>query len=210
MGEVDLVQDRTKRNYFLVRSDIDRIKAWDEAERHKIRAFGRLRFFHKPGPEEITCTEFKMYYEPYIVIRGSKKIRERSQPESGDGPILGKFSGGDDFREREVVLILDKTGKEVDDQSPFKSLTGLSKNFYDEHKEEFLQLQVYMRDAIEKFRTLPNKGKDEASIIVDSHIHDVGIVYVPIYYVKYYWKKTGEHRIIKVDGRNRKPEVYTI
>ncbi|HJX23765.1 MAG TPA: hypothetical protein VJ574_05085 [Candidatus Bathyarchaeia archaeon] len=210
MGEADLIQDRVKRSYFLIRSEVDRTKAWEEAERHKTHAFGRLKFFHRPDPDEITCTEFKMYYEPYILIHGSKEIRERSRLNSKDGPLLDVSSGVDDFHEMDVVLILNKAGKEVDDPSPFNSLTGLSRTFYEEHREEFLKSDVSVRKAIETFRGLHNKGKNEASIIVNSHIHHIRIVYVPIFYAKYCWKKTGEHRIIKVDGRNCKSEVYTL
>ena len=205
-----MIQDRVKRSYFLIRSDVDRIKAWEEAERHKIHAFGRLKFFQKPDPDEITCTEFKMYYEPYIMIRGSKEIRERHQFDNKDGPNLCASSGVDNLHEMDVVLIFNKAGKEVDDPSPFTSLTELSRTFYEEHREEFRQSDVCVKKAIETFRGLLNKGKDEDSIIVNSHIRHIEIVYVPIFYAKYCWKKTGEHRIIKIDGRTCKSEVYTL
>jgi hypothetical protein len=204
MGEFDLIQDKIKRHYFLIRSDVDRVKAWEEAERRKIHAFGRLKFFHRPDPDEITCSEFKTYYEPYVMIHMSKESHKRPYPDGKDRPNSDVSSDIDNSHDIDVILIFDQTGKKVDDQSPFTSLTALSKTFYEEHREEFLRSDICVRKAIETF-----KVEEGASTTVNSRIHHIGIVYVPIFYAKYCWKKTGEHRIIKVDGRNCRSEVYT-
>ena len=201
-----LTQFKVKPRYYLTRFDVNRIAAWDKAENLKISAFGKLKIFNKPHPEDIICTEFKKYFDPYLVIEGVRKIARR--PTNNQNPQVDGDSKG--FLEEKVILHLDKTGRIVD--KGFGDITELSKTFYEEHRDEFLQLEISLEKAAEIFKGhFAGKERRGASSVNQLPIvSEINVVFVSVYLVKYEWRKVGATKIIKIAGHTGKCDVYNL
>jgi hypothetical protein len=200
-----MTHDKVERKYFLARSDINRINAWDTAEKLKVNAFGKLKLFDKPAPEVIICTDFKKYFEPYLMINGIKKVRRKDLIERS---TVEQLSSVKEFFEEEVTLVLDKKGRIIKNLL-FRDVTELNKTYYEEHRDEFLQLEIPFENGIKIFKK-HFLGKDDKAIGHSQglFVRKVNVVFVSVYLVRYEWKKIGESKIIRIDGYTGKSDLY--
>ena len=202
-----MTNDKVERRYFLTRTDIDRIKAWDTAEKLKVKVFGKLKLFYKPTPYEISCTNFKKYFEPYLVINGIRKVSHKGLNESSE---FGRSISIEESLEEELTLVLDKSGRILNDIS-FRDLTELNKTYYEAHRDDFMRLEIPFENGIAIFKN-HFLGRNEKTVDHGQSlfIKRIDVVFVSVYLIRYEWNKIGESRIIRIDGHTGKSGVYSI
>lgn len=208
-------------------TDITRVKAWEIAEKTKISAFARLKFFRRPNPEELICTRFVKYYEPYLQISGSytlnyyrksihaipvdPKVVKVKVFDRTVTPRLREEGGSKDLEieARELVqftnsatIIFDHQGKEVVEELPKVKMIEIRESFYNEHRHEFLSAETLTEKAVEILKKRLAQRPQEIKKINSERftINEITIIYLPVYFSEYIRTTTNEARLIRIDG----------
>jgi len=209
-------------------TDITRVKAWEIAEKTKISAFARLKFFRRPNPEELTCTRFVKYYEPYLQISGSytlnyyrksihaipvdpKAVKVKVFDRTVTPRLREERSSTKDLEieARELVqltnsatIIFDHKGKEVVEELPKVKMIKIHESFHDEHRHEFLNAETLTEKAVEILKKRLVQRPQEIKRINSERltINEITIIYLPVYFAEYIRTTTNEARLIRIDG----------
>lgn len=208
--------------------DITRVKSWEIAEKRKISAFAKLRFFHKPKPEELKCTRFVKYYEPYLKIGGNYSLdyyrkstyavpvnSEVAEVEVFNKKLTpqpekeGSTTKGLKIEARELVqfrnsatMIFDRKGREIVDALPKVKMVEIHESFYHEHQHEFLNIEILTEKAADLLKKrVKQRPKDLENIKNEMfNVNDITILYLPFYYAEYVRANKNEARLIKING----------
>jgi hypothetical protein len=203
------------------------VKAWEIAEKTKINAFSRFKFFRRPNPEELTCERFVKYYEPYLKIVGSYKLkcyRKRMYVIPVDANVIEikvfdkavkpKIREESLTKELEIeaqelvqftnsaTIIFDHQGKEVVEGLPQVKMTEVTESFYHEHKHEFLNAETLTEKAVKVLKNrITQTPQNITSIASESFtVNEITIIYLPVYFAEYVWKATNDARLIRING----------
>lgn len=188
---IDSSEEMPKPKILMSSTDITRVKAWEIAEKTKISAFARFKFFHRPNPEELTCARFVKYYEPYLKISGNytlncyrKKTRE-----------LVQFKNS-------ATIIFDHQGKEVTEELPPVEMTEVHESFYHEHQHEFLNAETITEKAVEILKKrLKQRPQNIEKINSEKFtVNEITIIYLPVYFAEYILTTRNDARIIRING----------
>jgi len=224
----DSSEEMPKPKILMSSTDITRVKAWEIAEKTKVSAFARFKFFHRPNPEELTCTRFVKYYEPYLQISGSYTLNcyrksmyvnpvdaKVVRVEVFDRIVTPKLRKKEDstkdlgIEARELVqftnsatIIFDQHGKEVVEELPKVKMTEIHESFYHEHQHEFLNAENLMEKAVEVLKKRLVKRPQDIDRVESERltVDEITIIYLPVYFAKYIRTATNDARLIRIDG----------
>jgi len=218
--------------------DITRVKAWEIAEKRKISAFARLRFFNKPKPDELKCTRFVKYYEPYLRISGSYSLdyyrkstyavpvnsevaevevfnkKLTPQPEKEGSATKGlKIEATElvQFR-NSATMILDRKGREIAKELPKVKMEEIHESFYHEHQHEILNVEILTEKAVDLLKKhITQRPKDIEKIKNETvNVNEITTLYFPFYYAEYIREPKNEARVLKINGCTGSVEILPI
>jgi hypothetical protein len=105
--------------------------------------------------------------------------------------------------EKKANLILDKEGREVPfEQMPFAPSEEDPKKILHEYKEKIGELQISPDKDIEILRSKIVQRPAEVDRIATElfEVSERAVIYTPIYEITFQNAKTGEKKIVKMDG----------
>ncbi len=218
-----------KRKTIVYKSRIDPAVIKLTAEKMKSRLFTKVGFL-KPGPEEIRVVSIDRYYEPYVVVDGKYRVdyykkrvftvdvddeardvtifNETVKPEiltdvGGTRKVI-RIEGEERlFYEDKAYLIIDAAGREVEpDLVPSAPC--------EEHPHKLLK---EFQKRTERVKITPQRGVDIIRSRIVKRPTDLGrvgkelfqvsehaVIYSPIYEITFRNVRTGEEKIVKIDG----------
>lgn len=192
----DSSEEMPKPKTLMSSTDITRVKAWEIAEKTKVSAFARFKFFHRPNPEELTCARFVKYYEPYLKISGSYTLScYRKKDREIEARELVQFTNF-------ATIVFDHQGKEVAEELPQVKMTEVHESFYHEHQHEFLNAETITEKAVEILKKrLAQRPQTIERIKNESFtVNEITIIYLPVYFAEYIWTATNDARLIRING----------
>jgi hypothetical protein len=210
-----------ERKIIVYEAHIDPTVIRVSGEKLKQQLFIRFGLF-KPKSEEIQFVSLDKYYEPYIVISGKyfidyyrkctyvfkvdEAVREvvllnyKFLPETSKSSRIIKLPGEERLiKDAKVFLILDKTGRDamVDNLPSAPSEKKPEKVIQEFGIEEFAEnVDVnFVRERIAK------RPKDTSRIVEEVfEITDRSIIYTPRFKLLFKNVKTGEEKVMVLDG----------
>ncbi len=143
--------------------------------------------------------------DPQEIIILGKKFRPKivNDPEKGDFKEITLKAEKHFLHEKKVNLILDKAGREFPfEQMPFAPSEEDPKKILDDYKERTEGLQIPPDKEIEILRSKVVQRPTEADRISTElfEVSDRAVIYIPIYEITLQNAKTGEKKIVKMDG----------
>jgi len=143
--------------------------------------------------------------DPQEIIILGKKFRPKivNDPEKGDFKEITLKAEKHFLHEKKVNLILDKAGREVPfEQMPFAPSEEDPKKILDDYKERAEGLQIPPDKEIEILRSKVVQRPTEADRITTElfEVSERAVIYIPIYEIILQNAKTGEKKIVKMDG----------
>ena len=210
-----------KRKTIVYDAHIDPTVIRVSGEKLKKQLFTRLGFF-KPKSEEIQFVSLDKYYEPYIVISGKYFIdyfrkctyifrvddgvrevvllKNKFVPENSRSNRVVKLHGEERLvNQAKAFLILDQNGRDSDAEN-LQSAPSEKKpeKIIDELKIQELPENAdvnFMRDRIAK------RPKDMCRIVEETFdITERSVIYTPRYKLLFRNVKTGEEKVLVLDG----------
>jgi hypothetical protein len=193
-------------------------------EKLKKQLFTKFAFYwFQPKSEDVQFVSLEKYYEPYIVISGKyfidyfrkctymfnvdKEVREvvllrtnKFVPETSKSNRIIKLHGEERLiNEAKAFLILDKNGRDSDaDNMPPASSEKRPEKVIEECGIEELAEDADVNFIKERIAKRP---KDISRIVEEVfEIKDRSVIYTPRYKLLFRWVKTGEEKILVLDG----------
>jgi len=231
-------EETPKPKILMSSTDITRVEAWEIAEKTKTSAFARLKFFRRPNSEELNCTRFVKYYEPYLQISGSYTLNfyrksihaipvdaKVVEVEVLDGTVTprprkeGSPTKDLEIEARELVqftnsatIIFDHHGKEVVEDLPKVKMIEVQESFYYEHRHEFLNVETLTERAVKVLKKRLVQRPQNVDRVNSEHftVNEITIIYLPVYFAEYTWTATNEARLIRINGCTGSVEVLPI
>jgi hypothetical protein len=213
-----IIERRTIVHKALVDQGLMRIAC----EKLKNGLFTKFAFYwFQPKPEEIQFVSLEQYYEPYIAISGRyfvdylrdctyivqvaegvKEVILRTNkylPETSKSTRIVKLHGEERLiKEEKAFLLLDKNGRESDVEVPVAAAeenpAKVMKEFGITELPENADVN-FIKDRIVK------RPEDVGRIVEEIfEVTERTVVYCPRYKLLFRWAKTGEERILVIDG----------
>ena len=139
-----------------------------------------------------------------IVILGKKfKPKIVNDPEKGAYGVITLEAEKHFSHGKKAKLILDKAGQEVPfEQMPFAPSEEDPKKILDEYNQRIEELQIAPDQEIEILRSRTVQRPTEVDRIATElfEVSERAVIYTPIYEITFQNAKTGEKKIVKMDG----------
>ena len=221
-AEVPSTQEKiAKRKTIVYEAQIDPTVIRVSGEKLKKQLFTKFGFF-KPKSEEIQFVSLEKYYEPYIVISGKyfidyfrkctyifkvdEGVREvvllnhKFVPESSRSSRIVKLYGEERLiNEAKAFLILDKNGQDSDaDHLP----SAPSEKKPDKVIAEFGIEEIAENTDVNFIKNrIANRPKDMCRIVEEIfEVTERSVIYTPRYKLLFRNVKTGEDKVLVLDG----------
>lgn len=223
-----------ERKIIVYKPNIDPTKLGRILEKMKVELF--VTRFSKPKPEEIQIVSIDRYYKPYFLIDGKysadyqkkrvlsfdvdnktkevKILKETLNPEIVVGPDertrkVIKIEAEESFTyEDKFFIVFDENGREIPiDEVPTapseEKPQEILKEFYKKAKTETSHLRVIEMVKINIAQRAP-AGEEFKN--KDLQLFEETVIYSPVFEILFRNVKSGEERIVKIDGVTGAPE----
>jgi len=217
-----------ERKIIVYKPNTDSTRLEQILEKMKIELF--VTRFSKPKPEGIQIVSIDRYYKPYFLVDGKysadyrkkivhildvdnetkevKILKETVIPETVVGKVI-KIEAEESFTyEDRFFIVFDENGREIPiDQVPTapseETPQEILKEFYKKAKTE-----TSNRRVIEMVKTniAQRAPAAEGFKNKDLQLFEETVIYSPVFEILFRNVKSGEERIVKVDGVTGAPE----